>query len=299
MAYRQGVSGIAACLPPSPLPPENDRPGPAGPALARRPRTTTSPTRPVASWSCLPRHTLPPPPAGPTPLPPSGAREKCYCRANPCPRRMRSKPTRTGAAKERGNRCAARPGHVNCGTVEPAELRPERGAGAGRSPARFPGRKCCSVRHRRGPRHGPVGPRSEGLNLHLALADEKKRHRLHPPRRPAARQLAPENRREAVAHQVVERAAHLPGLDQVHVDVPGPRQGRASAVRTPAGVTSWKATRCTARSPTASCSRSQLSTFQAIALPSRSGSVASTRASARLSAFAIAPGVRAAPLPVS
>ena len=110
MAYRQGVSGIAACLPPSPLPPENDRPGPAGPALARRPRTTASPALPVASWSCLPRRTLPPPPAGPTPLPPSGAREKCYCRANPCPRRMCSKPARTGAVKKRGNRCAARPG---------------------------------------------------------------------------------------------------------------------------------------------------------------------------------------------
>ena len=41
-------------------------------------------------------------------------------------------------------------------------------------------------------RHGPVGPRREGLNLRLVLADEEKRHRLHPPRRPAARQLAPE-----------------------------------------------------------------------------------------------------------
>ena len=77
MAYRQGVSGIAACLPPSPPPPENDRPGPAGPALARPPRATASPVLPVPSWSCLPRRTLPPPRppsrAGPTPLPPSGA----------------------------------------------------------------------------------------------------------------------------------------------------------------------------------------------------------------------------------
>ena len=43
------------------------------------------------------------------------------------------------AAKKRGNRCAARPGHVDRSAVEPAEFRPERGAGAGRSP----GRKCC------------------------------------------------------------------------------------------------------------------------------------------------------------
>ena len=60
-----------------------------------------------------------------------------------------------------------------------------------------------------------------------AVADEAQRHRLHPARRAAARQLAPENRREAVADQVVECAPRLPGPHQVHVEIPGPRQGRA------------------------------------------------------------------------
>ena len=76
-------------------------------------------------------------------------------------------------------------------------------------------------------------------------------------------------------------------------------RGRASAVRTAAGVTSWNATRCTGTSPTASRSVSQLRTCQAIASPSRSGSVASTRVSAFASAFATAASVRAARLPVS
>ena len=76
-------------------------------------------------------------------------------------------------------------------------------------------------------------------------------------------------------------------------------RGCASAVRTACRVTSWKATRCTGFSPSASRSRSQLTTCQGIASPSRSGSVASTRVSARRSAFAIAPSVRAARLPVS
>ena len=70
-------------------------------------------------------------------------------------------------------------------------------------------------------------PRHESLDLRLALADEAERHRLHAPGRAAARQLAPEQRREPVADQVVECAPRLPGPHQVHVDVAGPRQGRA------------------------------------------------------------------------
>ena len=76
-------------------------------------------------------------------------------------------------------------------------------------------------------------------------------------------------------------------------------RGRISARRTAVGVTSWNTTRSTGRSPTAFRSASQLNTCQAIASPSRSGSVASTRISARASAFAMAPSVRAAALPVS
>ena len=177
MAYRQGVSGIAACLPPSPPPPENDRPGPAGPALTRRPRTTASPALPVPSWSCLPRRALPSPRAGPTPLPPSGAREKCYCRANPCPRRMCSKPARTGAAKERGNRCAARPGRRPPQTPPCAApsarnppRRPLRRATPPRPPSTAPGRRrprqapdhaarTHPAAHSRVPLRGPFLPR--------------------------------------------------------------------------------------------------------------------------------------------
>ena len=53
------------------------------------------------------------------------------------------------------------------------------------------------------------------------------RHRLHPARRAAARQLAPQHRGEPVAHQVVERPARLPRPHQVHVDPARPRQCRA------------------------------------------------------------------------
>ena len=73
----------------------------------------------------------------------------------------------------------------------------------------------------------PVLPRHEGLDLRLAAAEQPERHRLHPPRRAAARQLAPENRREPVADQVVERPTRLPGPHQVHVDIARPRQRRA------------------------------------------------------------------------
>ena len=69
--------------------------------------------------------------------------------------------------------------------------------------------------------HGPVSARHEGLDPGLALADQAQRHRLHPARRAAARQLAPQHRRQAVADQVVEGAPRLPGLDQVHVDGAG------------------------------------------------------------------------------
>ena len=77
----------------------------------------------------------------------------------------------------------------------------------------------------------PVAPRREGLDPGLALADQAQRHRLHPARRAAARQLAPEHRREPVADQVVERTARPPRLDQVHVERPRALQRRAHRVR--------------------------------------------------------------------
>ena len=66
---------------------------------------------------------------------------------------------------------------------------------------------------------GPVFARLEGFDLGLALADHPQRHRLHPSRRTAARQLAPQHRRQGVAHQVIERPAGEVGFDQRFVEV--------------------------------------------------------------------------------
>ena len=75
-------------------------------------------------------------------------------------------------------------------------------------------------------------------------------------------------------------------------------RGRSIAARTASFVTSWNATRRTGLPWSASFSCSQLSTCQAIASPSRSGSVASTSPSASASAAAILPMVCAALRPV-
>ena len=61
--------------------------------------------------------------------------------------------------------------------------------------------------------------RLEDLDLGLALADQAQRHRLHAAGRAAARQLAPQHRREGEAHQIVERAARQVGVDQRLVEV--------------------------------------------------------------------------------
>ena len=66
---------------------------------------------------------------------------------------------------------------------------------------------------------GPVFLRLEGFDLGLALADHPQRHRLNPSRRTAARQFAPQHRRQGEADQVVERAACKIGLDQSLVEL--------------------------------------------------------------------------------
>ena len=65
----------------------------------------------------------------------------------------------------------------------------------------------------------PVLARLEGLDLDLARADQPERHRLHAACRARAGELAPQYRREREAHQVVERAARLVGVDQIVVEV--------------------------------------------------------------------------------
>ena len=137
-------------------------------------------------------------------------------------RRARSRSTVAGDRGHRECRIADPPcgvlrrprrrqtGVADRGPVEPGERDLEPG---------IPGRRLAF--------HRPVFPGNEGLDAGLALADQPERHRLHPARRAAARQLAPQHRGEPVAHQVVERPARLPRPHQVHVDPARLRQCRA------------------------------------------------------------------------
>ncbi len=79
--------------------------------------------------------------------------------------------------------------------------------------------------------HGPVFAGHEVLDRGLALADQPQRHRLHPARRAAARDLAPQHRREVEPDEVVERAPRLLGVHQVHVDLARSHQRVAHRVR--------------------------------------------------------------------
>ena len=67
--------------------------------------------------------------------------------------------------------------------------------------------------------HAPVFLALESLDLGLALDDQAQGHRLHASGRTRARQLAPQDRREGEAHQVIQRAAGQIGVHQLHVDV--------------------------------------------------------------------------------
>ena len=65
----------------------------------------------------------------------------------------------------------------------------------------------------------PIFARNELFDLKLAVADDAQRDRLHPARRARAGQLAPQNRREGEADQIVERAARPVGVDERLVDL--------------------------------------------------------------------------------
>ena len=67
--------------------------------------------------------------------------------------------------------------------------------------------------------HRPVLAGAERLDLGLAVADQAERDRLHATGRAAARQLAPQHRREGEADQIVQRAAGQIGLDQRLVEL--------------------------------------------------------------------------------
>ena len=66
---------------------------------------------------------------------------------------------------------------------------------------------------------GPVFLALELLDLDLAFDDEAQGGALYPAGGEAAANLAPQQGREVEAHQVVERAARLLGVDHVHGDV--------------------------------------------------------------------------------
>jgi hypothetical protein len=66
---------------------------------------------------------------------------------------------------------------------------------------------------------GPVFLGLEALDLQLAVDDQAQADRLHAAGRAAARQLAPQHRRQGEADQIVQGAAGQIGLDQLHVDV--------------------------------------------------------------------------------
>ena len=72
----------------------------------------------------------------------------------------------------------------------------------------------------------PVFARDERLDLELAVADEAQRHRLHAAGRARAGELAPQDRRQREADEVVERAARQVGVDERLVDL-----ARAGAAR--------------------------------------------------------------------
>ena len=65
----------------------------------------------------------------------------------------------------------------------------------------------------------PVFAGLEGLDLHLAVDDDAQRDRLHAARRLGARQLAPQDRRQVEADQIIQRPARQIGIDQGLVDL--------------------------------------------------------------------------------
>ncbi len=71
----------------------------------------------------------------------------------------------------------------------------------------------------------PVLHRHEGGDLALALGEQAHRHRLHATGREPAADLLPQERRELVAHQPVQHAPGLLGVDLVGVDLARVQEG--------------------------------------------------------------------------
>ena len=82
-----------------------------------------------------------------------------------------------------------------------------------------PRRKILPPRRGQNRADRPELARPERLDLHLAFDDQPQADRLHPPRRLGPRQLAPQDRRQGEAHQIVQCAPRQIGLDQRHIDL--------------------------------------------------------------------------------
>ena len=65
----------------------------------------------------------------------------------------------------------------------------------------------------------PVFLRAEEFDLVLAVADDAQSDRLHPAGRARARQLAPQDRGEVEADQIVQRPAGKVGVDEFGIDL--------------------------------------------------------------------------------
>ena len=123
----------------------------------------------------------------------------------------------------------------------------------------------------------PVLDRPERPDLALALDDQAHGDRLDAAGGQAGPDAAPQERADLVADQPVEDPAGLLGVDQLQVDLAGLRNASRIASR----VISVKVTRLASRGVGA---EQRSATWKAMASPSRSKSVASTRSSARLRA---------------
>ena len=71
----------------------------------------------------------------------------------------------------------------------------------------------------------PVFFCDKGFDLALALNDKAHGHALHTPGGEATAHLFPEQGREAIAHQAVEHAASLLGVDEAHIYLAGVSNG--------------------------------------------------------------------------
>ena len=72
---------------------------------------------------------------------------------------------------------------------------------------------------------GPVFLGLEDFDLGFTFADQAQRDRLHPPGRTGPGELAPKNRRQFEAHQIVQGATRQIGFDELVMDVPGVVEG--------------------------------------------------------------------------